>query len=77
MKYTTEQIKTLVESEEPIFIIRAKDRFALPMIRFYAELGHLVKHGPENLDWLLDIDAVVAEFIEWQNQHPELVRIPD
>lgn len=61
-----------IGQDEPLFILRAQDRFALKLLkvyRYFCELGG----SPQNhLDTL---DETALRFHEWQAEHP--VKTPD
>lgn len=61
----------LKDTQEPIFVIRAKDALAIPTVRAYYR--ECVEHG--RLDQSRHVDAAIQELIEWQEDHP--VKYPD
>lgn len=84
-KYTKEQAVQLVQhcyaAEEPIFIIRAKDKIAWKAIKAYAEiLKNSVgpeKAGSPEYDLAEAAEKFAAEVIQWQGLNMEKVKLPD
>ena len=84
-KYTKEQAIKLVsdcyDNEEPVFIIRGKDKVASKAIKAYAEM---VKDsvGPEKAETPTYILAEQAELVAvdvlvWQGIHMDEIKLPD
>lgn len=63
------------DSGEPIFVLRAKDIFSVLVIREYAKL--IAEYGPDETQFLDDIEQRLVEFKKWQREHVGLVRYPD
>jgi hypothetical protein len=63
--------------EEPVFVLRARDRHFVPLVRLWAELIEMDAPDPVP-------DAVMAKAmqaieianrgLDWQNAHPECLR---
>lgn len=69
--------------DEPIFIIRAKDKFSVKIINMYRTLvkdhlpiGHF-EIDPIAKKWLSNLDSIIKEFIHWQKVYPSKVKVPD
>lgn len=77
---------------EPYFLLRAQDVCSIRTVKSYAsELRHqidrlsLIKRPLSDVDETCerleslarDVDAMVDYFTAWQNNHPELVKLPD
>lgn len=85
-KYTLEQVTALMESDEPLFIIRAKDKLAPYAVAVY--INRLFQHLYENskeLENMSDAEftKLVDELIQtqrqinqWQAANPNLVKYP-
>lgn len=70
-----------IPEDEPIFIIRAQDVVAPDAIMDYAELAR-VRHGATqefyNLVAATHTElSVWRQFVGWQEEHPDKVKIPD
>lgn len=63
-----------IPEDEPVFIIRAKDKISLEVIEAYSFHAAL-ESCPE--EFVKSIDAVGLEFEQWQAEHEELVKLPD
>lgn len=61
--------------DEPVFVIRAKDFFAVQVINFYLEL--IEKFGPSNLSFQESVWEVLNDIREWQSNNMDQVRYPD
>ena len=63
----------VLPDDEPLFLSRARDHLALPMLRHYRELA--VADGCN--DWFLDaIDERIAAFEAFTKEHPERMKQP-
>lgn len=58
---------------EPCFVMRARDKRALPALIDYQEHAHPAL-GPERFEGL---KADIMAFGDWQQQHQDVVRDPD
>ncbi len=63
------------EQDEPVFVMRAKDLFSVPMLYQYLEKVEL--HGPANLEFHDAIVDLIEEFKTWQKRNQGKVRYPD
>jgi hypothetical protein len=68
-------VHSAFENGEPVFVLRAKDIFALPTISKY--LGQVRAYGPTNSDFEKDIENIFQAFRSWQESHIGQVRYPD
>lgn len=63
-----------IPDDEPVFVIRAADALACPLLSAYYSLcgknGAAVTH-------LATAEAEYARFADWQELHPERVKVPD
>lgn len=78
-KETYSEIKKLLDipPDEPIFIIRAQDKFSIRAIRYYRDLvrdGTRIKTDPE---WKEQVGSVINKFIHWQSNNRNKVKVPD
>jgi len=60
--------------DEPVFVIRAKDKSAPAAIRAYANVAR--EAGADD-SHVRAARAVAAGFEEWQHRNPALVKCPD
>lgn len=63
------------DTDEPIFVLRAKDMLSTGTIVGYGE--QFKKYGPDNPDFLERVSDRVEEFQQWQNNNTNRVRYPD
>jgi hypothetical protein len=70
------EIKMLLEipQDEPIFIIRAQDALSRATINRYARLGNDTARTDEFMDGIIEVEE---DFMEWQNQNRNRVKLPD
>jgi hypothetical protein len=62
-------------NDEPVFVLRAKDFFAVQVVVHYQQLIETV--GPNNLELQEDMAKLVKAFRDWQGSHMGQVRYPD
>lgn len=76
-------IKQLLDipDDEPIFILRAQDKFAIKLLQMYR---NLVRDGvkPKNRDskfndWFENIGSIIVHFVHWQKNNRDKVKVPD
>lgn len=78
MKVLTVDCRTLTNmcefmlEGEPCFLIRAQDKVSIKALEQYHQLA-FEAHG-ENLK---EVREVRDRFREWQEQHPQRVKVPD
>lgn len=68
-------VQRAFENGEPVFVIRAKDIFALPTLSKY--LGMVRTQGPTNPAYEADIENIFQAFRTWQEENIGQVRYPD
>ena len=68
-------VRKAFENGEPVFVLRAKDIFSLPIISRY--LNMVRTRGPTNSDYEKDIENIFQAFRTWQEDHVGQVRYPD
>lgn len=75
MKYgeITTSLKQIPHGE-PVFILRARDMAAVPMLESYGRKCARLGAGPAHLE---SLRLVIARFREWQSANPTLVKVPD
>ena len=62
------------KSDEPVFVLCGRDKLAPSVIREWA--AQAAKHGAPHSKTATAI--VIADNMErWQEEHPELVKVPD
>lgn len=77
----------VIPADEPLFLLRARDALAIALLRKYQSLGengplvsdgaqrhHL--HKPAGEAHQETLHLLIADFIRYRREHPELVRIP-
>jgi hypothetical protein len=62
-----------VPAEEPLFLLRARDRLALPMLLKYREMSQADGCNDYHFSKL---DADIAMFKQFQSDHPERMKQP-
>ena len=62
-------------SGEPVFILRARDFFAIMAINHYLQV--VEEFGPTNLDFQREIVDTLSGFKNWQRANSDKVRFPD
>lgn len=76
-------IKQLLDipQDEPIFILRAQDKFSVETIKSYRKR---VQDGTRpNLrhlnwqNWFMNMGSVINDFLNWQRDHKDKVKVPD
>jgi hypothetical protein len=80
-KRVYETIKKLLDipEDEPIFIIRAQDRFSVKLIQYYRKM---VRDGSKVevkklFSWYENVGSVISDFINWQRDNRDKVKVPD
>lgn len=65
--------------DEPIFIFRAQDKFSVNVLEYYRELVHdRSEIGREGLhEWEADLGSDTNDFINWQRDNRDKVKVPD
>jgi hypothetical protein len=71
-RVTTERKE--VPDDEPVFVIRAADALACPLLSAYYNLcgenGAAAEHTAS-------VEAEYTRFADWQEAHPDRVKVPD
>lgn len=62
-------------SDEPIFVLRAKDIFTPMVLTKYLEL--VEQFGPNNYEFAEQITDCLRTIKDWQHHHTDRVRYPD
>ncbi len=65
-------LKNCIEDEEPVFVLRGKDKFALQAIQAYHEA---VKNGGATSDFVNEINEIKMDYEAFANE--SVVKIPD
>lgn len=65
-------LKNCIENEEPVFVLRGKDKFAVQAIQAYHEA---VKNGGVTSDFVNEINEIKMDFEAFANE--SVVKIPD
>jgi hypothetical protein len=60
------------DDDEPVFVLRAQDKIAAPLIRLWADWAER-EGSPKSLDAM----AIADEFERWARNHPQRMKWPD
>lgn len=75
------EIKELLDIpiDEPIFIIRAQDKLSIEAITLYRTIvNNSLPIGDEKaLTWEAEIGSIRNDFINWQRDNRDKVKVPD
>lgn len=68
-----------IPADEPIFIIRGQDRFALPTLSRYKNFkqGLEVRPTEESEKWIAHMNEIIETFDKFQTENPGVVKVPD
>ena len=68
------------DDDEEIFLLRAQDKFFVPLVRLWIELVAMDTPQPVSpavYDKMMDAVAIANHGLDWQNVHPGRVKVPD
>jgi len=74
MKDPIKMIKECQETGEPFFVIRAKDKCVLPALGAYNVTCYLLEVEEKQLT---ETQQFFREFVQWQVDNKDKVKIPD
>lgn len=63
-----------IEEDEPLFLLRAQDKASVATLKSYRH--HARDYGAP-VPHLVEVDLVIAAFVEWQDAHPDRMKAPD
>lgn len=63
-----------VADDEPIFTLRAQDRFSWETVQHWIRVARV--HGV-NKEKIEDALLVAGQIAAWQSEHPDKVKVPD
>lgn len=63
-----------IPEDEPLFIVRGKDRLAPALIEKYANLAE--DYGASE-EFVNEIWSLYWEMKDWQHAHPDRIKVPD
>lgn len=69
-----------IPPNEPIFIMRAQDKFTTDSIVHYRQNVHdgVIELGSETLPmWEAEMGSIISDFRNFQRDHPDDVKVPD
>lgn len=69
-----ERVRKFNSSDEPVFILRAQDALSVPALARYHVLA--VESGLPQA-FTDGLNGVIDTFVEWQNERPDSVSMPD
>lgn len=76
-----EKVKKLlgIPKDEPIFVLRAQDKLAVPTIARYRTFADSIEHPEDRRadEWFASLDEDTAKFTEWQRENADKVKLPD
>lgn len=79
-KYTLEQIKEMIESDEPTFMLRGNDLLSLPTIRLYGDMYSKLPNRDKNYksykEFRKNLDTIIAEFAVWSVKQESKMKMP-
>ncbi len=64
-----------IDADEPFFVLRAKDIFAVMVVYKYQQL--VDEYGPLDTEFHMHVADAAEEMREWQMANPERVKYPD
>lgn len=62
------------KSNEPVFVLRGNDRNSVPTLKRYLRA---CEEDGSPTDHMFDIVRIIDEFIKYQKENPDKVKIPD
>ena len=62
-----------IPDDEPLFLVRARDRLALPLLRMYLELS---RADACNDYHFAKLNRTISDFAEFAKNHPERMKQP-
>lgn len=76
------QIKSIlgIPPDEPIFIIRAQDRYSVKTIQSYRKKvrdGTKIEDAEKVFKWYEQVGSIINNFINWQRDNRDKVKVPD
>lgn len=75
------EIKKLLDIpvDEPIFIIRAQDKFSFSIIKNYKNtvIGNIPIGNKKWNEWKEQVESIMDNFINWQRANRDKVKVPD
>lgn len=68
-----------IPADEPVFVIRAADALACPLLSAYYNLccANAAGDHAAMADHTASVEAEYTRFADWQEAHPERVKVPD
>lgn len=75
--YTLNHIQKILESGEPIFLLRGSDKNAVPVIKAYQQASSFDMPDKEKEKWFTTIGKQIYKFINWQEDNPGKVKSPN
>ena len=63
------------QTDEPIFIFRAKDIISMFALKEYERVVEM--YQGDDHEFLQHVSTRIAEFKDWQREHPEEIKLPD
>jgi hypothetical protein len=66
--------------DEPIFVLRAQDKFFVPLVRLWIELVEMDAPDPPTeavAQKVMEVVELANAAVIWQAQHKDRVKVPD
>jgi hypothetical protein len=64
---------TPIPADEPVFVVRAQDRFATDVLRHYRKMVL----GVVDDGMIAELDRHLRIMTQWRNANPDRVKVPD
>jgi len=79
VKYNGKNLSEIGAEDEPLFVLRAQDRLAIPTIECYRQLYAIHSQSAGRYDPLFadHVGAVISNFGRWQMRTLNAVKLPD
>ena len=75
------QIKEILDipADEPIFILRAQDKFSVTILQAYKQLARDgIRNRADNFfEWSQQLSSVISDFINWRRDNKDKIKVPD
>lgn len=67
----------LILEDEPVFLLRAKDKCFITMLQLYLFLNSVANTSPNNYEMLKSINGHIELAAKWQAEHRDIVKFAD
>jgi hypothetical protein len=66
-----------IPEDEPIFILRAKDKLALSTVVYYSNEARVRVGSETTPEFVKGVEDCVIAFDEWETNNPDKMKMPD